>query len=110
MYKRMSSRQHRSTCELPHLQGHGAYPGPLAELDFWSERAANLNAIHEQLSNDRVQKVVKILELANSTYFQAFQRLFQVCVLPWLPGAFQEQSGAFAVWLSFCTCWFHLCP
>lgn len=61
-------------------QGHGAYPGPLAELDFWAERAANLNAIHEQLSSERIQKVAKILELANSTYFQAFQRLFQVCL------------------------------
>jgi hypothetical protein len=64
------------------LQGPGAYPGPLAELDFWSERAANLNAIHEQLSSERIQKVVKILELANSTYFQAFQRLYQVCAQP----------------------------
>lgn len=62
------------------LQGQGVYPGPLAELDFWSERAGNLNAIHEQLSNERIQKVVKILELANSTYYQAFQRLFKVRV------------------------------
>lgn len=60
------------------LQGPGAYPGPLTELDFWSERAANLNAIHEQLSSEHIQKVVKILELANSTYFQVFQRLYQV--------------------------------
>lgn len=27
-----------------------AYPGPMTELDFWTERAANLNSIHEQLS------------------------------------------------------------
>jgi dynein heavy chain len=60
------------------MQCQGEYPGPLAELDFWSERAANLNAIHEQLSSERIQHVVKILELANSTYYQAFQRLFQV--------------------------------
>lgn len=61
------------------LQGTGACAGPLAELDFWSEGAANLNAIHEQLSSDRIQKVVKILQLADSTYFQAIQRLLQVC-------------------------------
>jgi hypothetical protein len=67
------------TALCPDLQGQGAYPGPLAELDFWSERAANLNAIHEQLGSERIQKVVKILELANSTYFHAFQRLYQVC-------------------------------
>lgn len=52
------------------------YPGPLAELGFWSERASNLNSIHEQLSGDKIQKVVKILELAKSTYYPAFQRLF----------------------------------
>jgi dynein heavy chain len=62
------------------MQGQGVYLGPLAELDFWSERAGNLNAIHEQLSNERIQKVAKILELANSAYHQVFQRLFQVCV------------------------------
>jgi dynein heavy chain len=59
-------------------QGQHAYPGPLTELDFWAERAGNLNSIHDQLSSDRVQKVVKVLELARSTYHPAFERLFQV--------------------------------
>lgn len=68
----------RFPASVPAMQCQGEYPGPLAELDFWSERAANLNAIHEQLSSERIQHVVKILELANSTYYQAFQRLFQV--------------------------------
>lgn len=52
------------------------YPGPLVEVGFWTERASNLNSIHEQLSGEKIQKVVKILELAKSTYFPAFQRLF----------------------------------
>ena len=26
-----------------------AHPGPMAELNFWSERAANLNSIHDQV-------------------------------------------------------------
>ena len=31
----------------------GNHPGPLAELEFWSDKAANLNAIHEQLRGAR---------------------------------------------------------
>jgi hypothetical protein len=54
------------------------YPGPLTELDFWVERAGNLSSIHEQLCGEKIQKVVKVLELANSTYHPAFERLFQV--------------------------------
>lgn len=50
------------------------YPGPLKEVDFWTERAANLNSIHQQLSSERVKKVAKILELVKSTYYPAFNR------------------------------------
>ena len=31
----------------------GLNPGPLAELEFWAEKAANLNSIHDQLSGDK---------------------------------------------------------
>jgi dynein heavy chain len=62
---------------FPAAQEPGAYPGPLTELNFWSERAANLNSIHEQLTSEKTQKVVKVLELAKSTYFPAFQRLYR---------------------------------
>ena len=58
-----------------------AYPGPMVELNFWSERAANLNSIHDQLSGAKIQKVVQILELAQSTYFPAFQVWQSVPVL-----------------------------
>lgn len=59
-------------------QEPGVYPGPLTELTFWTERAANLSSIHDQLTGEKIQKVVKVLELAKSTYHPAFQRLFQV--------------------------------
>lgn len=60
------------------LQEPGAHPGPLVELDFWRGRADNLASIHEQLAGERIQKVVWVLELAQSTYHPAFQRLFKV--------------------------------
>ncbi|KAK9808985.1 hypothetical protein WJX72_007373 [[Myrmecia] bisecta] len=59
------------------LKEAGVYPGPLTELDFWTERAANLNSIHQQLAGERIRKVVTVLELAKSTYFPAFNRLFK---------------------------------
>lgn len=58
------------------VQETGLNPGPLHEVNFWTERAANLNSIHEQLSSEKIQKVVTVLELAKSTYFPAFQRLY----------------------------------
>eukprot|EP00898_Chlorokybus_atmophyticus_P007698 jgi/Chlat1/792/Chrsp104S01257 len=57
------------------LKEDGVNPGPLAELEFWTAKAANLNSIHEQLSSEKVRKVVRALELAKSTYFPAFNRL-----------------------------------
>ncbi|KAF6251999.1 flagellar outer dynein arm heavy chain beta [Scenedesmus sp. NREL 46B-D3] len=67
------------------LKGAGTYPGPLTELDFWVERAGNLTSIYEQLCGEKIQKVVKVLELANSTYHPAFERLFQA--RKYIPGA-----------------------
>lgn len=54
-----------------------AYPGPMTEVTFWTERAANLNSIHQQLCDTKIQKVVQILDAAKSTYHPAFERLFQ---------------------------------
>ena len=56
---------------------HGAHPGPETELNFWTERATNLNSIHEQLEGDAIQKVVLVLKLARSTYHPAYLRLYE---------------------------------
>ena len=53
----------------------GEHPGPLTELEFWEDKAANLNAIHEQLSGPKIRKVVTVLDVAKSSYFPAFQKL-----------------------------------
>jgi hypothetical protein len=44
----------------------GAHPGPLVELEFWTERAANLNSIHDQLQGEKVQKVIRVLQVGRS--------------------------------------------
>lgn len=64
-----------------HLQEPNTYPGPLTEVDFWTERAANLNSIHQQLSSERVRKVAKVLELVKSTYYPAFNRCSPLLIL-----------------------------
>ena len=53
----------------------GECPGPETELNFWTERATNLNTIHEQLHGTAIQKVVTVLRLARSTYHPAYLRL-----------------------------------
>ena len=50
-------------------------PGPGAELEFWKNKAANLNSIHEQLIGEKIRKVMSVLEATKSTYYPAFDRL-----------------------------------
>ena len=59
----------------------GANPGPLVEIEFWNSRANDLNSIIEQLSSERIKKVIKILELSKSTYSPAFNRLCKEIVI-----------------------------
>jgi dynein heavy chain len=53
----------------------GCNPEPIAEIQFWRNRAANLNSIHSQLQMDGVKKVLKFLETHKSTYTVPFSRL-----------------------------------
>jgi dynein heavy chain len=51
------------------------HPGPEVEMEFWDNKADNLNSLHTQLSGEKIRKVVKVLEVTKSTYFPAFNRL-----------------------------------
>ena len=53
----------------------GSNPGPQAELDFWSQKAENLNSIDKQLNDSKVKQIIRVLEVTKSTYFPAFNRL-----------------------------------
>lgn len=48
--------------------------GPLSELDFWADRAVDLNSLTGQLASQRVQQVVQALAAAGSTYAPALER------------------------------------
>jgi len=55
----------------------GQNPGPLAEVEFWQQQAANLKAVYAQLSGENFQKVARILEIARNSYFPAFKKMVQ---------------------------------
>jgi len=63
------------------LSASEPHPGPTAELQFWKDRAADLNSIHAQITGPRVARVTRILELAKSTYHAAFERLLREVLL-----------------------------
>jgi dynein heavy chain len=51
------------------------HPGPLTELEFWQNKSENLNSICEQLSGERIKKVLKFLEQNKSTQTSSFSKL-----------------------------------
>jgi dynein heavy chain len=57
------------------LLKEGKNPEPMAELNFWKNKAANLNSIHSQLGMDVLKKVLKFLETNKSTYTTPFSRV-----------------------------------
>eukprot|EP00842_Homolaphlyctis_polyrhiza_P004027 jgi/Hompol1/4625/HPOL_003762-RA len=58
----------------------GLNPGPMVEIDFWAAKAANLKSIHQQLTDEKIQKISKVLQASKSTYYPAFQMIFDEVV------------------------------
>eukprot|EP01105_Mastigella_eilhardi_P001895 TRINITY_DN122_c1_g4_i2.p1 TRINITY_DN122_c1_g4~~TRINITY_DN122_c1_g4_i2.p1 ORF type:complete len:4382 (+),score=1298.66 TRINITY_DN122_c1_g4_i2:875-14020(+) len=49
--------------------------GPLAEIEFWNSRTADLSSIRDQLNNPQVQLITQVLQAAKSSYVDPFLRL-----------------------------------
>ncbi|KAJ3128700.1 hypothetical protein HK098_003691 [Nowakowskiella sp. JEL0407] len=58
----------------------GLNPGPLVEIEFWAAKAANLQSIYQQLTDDKIQKIAKVLQSSKSTYYPAFRMIFDEVV------------------------------
>lgn len=58
----------------------GLNPGPMVEIDFWAAKAANLKSIHQQLTDEKILKISKVLEASKSTYYPAFKNIFDEVV------------------------------
>ena len=53
----------------------GLHPTPDVEIEFWKNKAANLNSIFEQLQGPRIRRVLRALDQSKSTYCTTFARL-----------------------------------
>lgn len=53
----------------------GKHPDPLVEINFWKDKSENLTSICNQLSSERIKKVLKFLEQNKSTYTGPFSKL-----------------------------------
>ena len=53
----------------------GLNPTPDVEVAFWKVKAANLNAIFDQLQSERIRRVLQFLDTSKSTYCAPFANL-----------------------------------
>lgn len=53
----------------------GMHPTPDVEIEFWRNKAANLNSIFDQLQGPRIRRVLRALDQSKSTYCTTFARL-----------------------------------
>jgi dynein heavy chain len=53
----------------------GLHPTPDMEIEFWRNKAANLNSIFEQLQGPEIRRVLRALDQSKSTYCTTFARL-----------------------------------
>lgn len=51
------------------------HPGPAACLEFWNQKMGDLGEILEQLNGPQIGKVLKVLDIIRSPYYQAFKAL-----------------------------------
>ena len=51
------------------------HPEPLAEIEFWENKARNLNFIFNQLQGEKFRKILKILDQSKSSYNIPFAKL-----------------------------------
>ncbi|ELK38011.1 Dynein heavy chain 17, axonemal [Myotis davidii] len=54
----------------------GMHPLPRVEFEFWDTRLMNLQCIHDQLNRPKVNRIVEILEKAQSCYWPALQNVY----------------------------------
>lgn len=57
------------------LLKQGSHPTPDKEVEFWEHKAANLNAVFDQLQSDRVRRILRFLDANRSTYCTPFAKL-----------------------------------
>lgn len=49
--------------------------GPKVEIEFWENKANNLNSIYDQLQSVEIKGILRFLERSKSTYTNPFTKL-----------------------------------
>lgn len=49
--------------------------GPLEEIQFWKSRCDDLSGISDQINRDDVRQIIRVLDIAKSTFLEQFLRL-----------------------------------
>ncbi|XP_033732158.1 dynein beta chain, ciliary-like [Pecten maximus] len=55
----------------------GLHPTPFVEIEFWKNKATNLECIYDQLRDSKVRKMAELLERTQSSYFPTFKDIFR---------------------------------
>ena len=55
----------------------GLNPTPFEEIEFWKQKALNLECIYDQLREPKVRRMAELLEKTESSYFQVFKDMFR---------------------------------
>eukprot|EP00842_Homolaphlyctis_polyrhiza_P004409 jgi/Hompol1/496/HPOL_003922-RA len=69
------TRQIKDVVNNQHTSETTENSGPLEEIQFWSSRCDDLSGISEQLNRSDVESIIRVLDLAKSSYLEQFLRL-----------------------------------
>lgn len=74
------TRQIKDVVNNHDSSGSAETSGPLDEIEFWKVRAQDLIGIQQQLDNEKVRKIIDVLNYSKSNYIGPFQNLTQQIV------------------------------
>ncbi|KAJ3172703.1 Dynein heavy chain 2, axonemal, partial [Geranomyces variabilis] len=69
------TRQIKEVINNQHASETTENSGPIEEIQFWRSRCEDLSGISDQLNRKDVQQILKILDMAKSSYLEQFIRL-----------------------------------
>ena len=69
------TRQIKEVVNNQHTTETTENSGPLDEIQFWRSRCDDLSGISDQLNRADVQQIIRVLEIAKSSYLEQFLRL-----------------------------------
>jgi len=72
------TRQIKEVVNNQEMAANTETSGPLEEIQFWRSRTQDLSGISEQLADEGINKIVKILELSKSSYLAPFQNIAEM--------------------------------